>query len=105
MNNLLKTIKVYWTEFINSWSLYEIRFQLPDSEYVIIDLRRKFPEYIEYHSLEWGFWYIENESYEITWYTANLTIKKLEEWRKYNYINIDTLNKVIDLIKKMPDFH
>ncbi|MDE1206526.1 hypothetical protein [Tenacibaculum larymnensis] len=100
---LLSTQKLYLThKDINSEFCYEIRFQLPNNEYVLIDLRHEIPSRIRYESLiPNGFGYNEDTDNPIIIYRKKIILKYLENTKKEKGSNIKTLDTIIDLVNEM----
>lgn len=100
---LLSTEKIYLThKELGSSYCYEIRFQLPNSEYVLIDLRYEFPSSIRYESLiPHGFRYNEDTDNPIVIYNKGRVLKFLENTKNDEQGNPETIETIIDLINEM----
>lgn len=100
---LLSTKKIYLThKELGSNYCYEIRFQLPNNEFVLIDLRYEFPSPIRYESLiPHGFKYNEDTDNPIIIYNKRKVLKYLEDTKNGEQGNSETIEIVISLINKM----
>lgn len=100
---ILSTEKIYLThKELGSEYCYEVRFQLPNSEYILIDLRYEFPSPIRYESLiPHGFRYNEDTDNPIVIYGKGQVLKYLENTKNDEKGNLDTIEIVIDLINEM----
>jgi len=100
---LLSAEKLYLThKDLNSEYCYEIRFQLPNNEYVLFDLRYEIPSKIKYKSLiPYGFGYYEETDNPIIIYRKKIVLEYLENSKKEKRSNQKTIETIIDLVNKM----
>ncbi|PXY02558.1 hypothetical protein DF185_00245 [Marinifilum breve] len=100
---ILSTEKIYLThKDLESEHCYEVRLQLPESEYILIDLRYEFPTRIRYESLiPHGFRYNEDTDNPIQIYNKRRTLEFLENTKNDDKGNQETIEIVIDLINEM----
>ncbi|WP_461640259.1 hypothetical protein [Labilibaculum euxinus] len=100
---ILSTEKIYLThKDLGSDYCYEVRFQLPESEYILIDLRYEFPTRIRYESLiPHGFRYNEDTDNPIQIYNKRRTLEFLKNTKENDKCNRETIETVIDLINEM----
>jgi hypothetical protein len=102
-NKILRATKLYVTQFNKSDNeCYEIRIQIGKIEYIIIDLKEKFPEKIFYISLlNGGFNYDPINDNPIAYYGKKKTIEILNNSRESKNLNVKTIDMTIELIKEM----
>nr|WP_321355569.1 hypothetical protein [uncultured Draconibacterium sp.] len=100
---ILSTEKIYLThKELGSKYCYEVRFQLPESEYILIDLRYELPSRIRNESLiPHGFKYNEDTDNPIQIYNKRRTLEFLENTKEDEKGNQETIEIVIDLINEM----
>ncbi|MCG8860003.1 hypothetical protein [Tenacibaculum finnmarkense] len=100
---LLSAEKLYLThKDIDSKSCYEVRFQLPNNEYVLFDLRYEIPSKIRYESLiPNGFSYNEDTDNPIIIYRQKVILEYLENSKKEKGSDQKTIETIINLVNKM----
>lgn len=100
---LLTAIKLYLTEENpHDDNCFEIRIQLPNEEYVLIDLSGNLPLNIEYRSLKPnGFGYNPEKDPPITTYTQEETLQMLRDSKDYRNNNPDVIDEVVKLVESM----
>jgi hypothetical protein len=98
-----ETTKLYLTELKGDEKMArEIRLQLGKKEYVLINLKGDFPRKINYISLKnGGFNYTPGKGDQIIIYGRKKVIEILENSKSSRYINPDTVDKVITLLKEI----
>lgn len=80
----------------------KLRCQIGNKEYVIFDLYDEFPVKLEFLKLSPdGFGYNQHIDDQIINRGKKETLKILEESKGLKNINVDTIDKVIDLVKQM----
>ncbi|GEM_PF-4755376 len=98
-----ETTKLYLTELKGNekWA-HKIHLQLGKKEYVLINLKKNFPKKIEYINLNnGGFNYTPGKEDQIIIYGRNKVIEILKNSKKAPLLNIETIDKVINLIQGM----
>lgn len=98
-----ETTKLYLTELKGDEKMArEIRLQLGKKEYVLLDLETEFPAKIEYISLSnGGFNYTPGQGDQIIIYGKSKVLKILENSKKSDIINSQTVDELISMINEM----
>lgn len=101
-----ETTKLYVTEIKGDEDkAYEIRLQLGNKEFVLIDLRDEFPKKIFFSSLaNGGFNYNLGVDDRIIIHGKGTILEILENSKISKSINVKTVNQTIDLIHGMINF-
>lgn len=100
---ILSAEKIYLThKALDLRYCYEVRFQLPKKEYILLDLWFDFPTKINYESLiPNGFGYNEKTDNPIRIYNKRSTLDYLENTKNDGKGNQQTIELVVILINKM----
>lgn len=101
---LTRAIKLYLVEPEDNKAI-EIKIQLPDGEYIEIELNHPFPKKVQYKSLSnGGFNYDPTIDMSITHYSKKHTLRNLKNSIGYRNNSKDTIDKLTDLINIMSDY-
>lgn len=100
---LTRAIKLYLVEPEENKAI-EIKIQLPEGEYLEIELNHPFPKSVQYKSLaNGGFNYDPIIDMPITHYSKRNILRNLKNSIAYRSNNSDTIDKLIGLVNTMSD--